>query len=144
MTDVRTLLKREESYAIHALIDIASRPGTNAAAVADRLSMPKAFMAKVLRKLVEAGFIDSQMGRSGGVWLKRPLDEVTMLNVMEAMSGPFVMDTCQAEVLCATQRRTGYCRLNVAYHSAGDQIRNLLGQIRLDALVGRGEAGDAG
>jgi Rrf2 family protein len=135
MQDVRTLLKREESYAIHALIDIAANPGTNASAIAEKLSMPKAFMAKVLRKLVEAGFVDSQMGRSGGVWLATPLREVTMLRVMEAMSGPFVMDTCQAEVLCATQRRKGFCRLNIAYHTVGQQMRALLEGIRLDTLA---------
>lgn len=135
MPDIRTLLKREESYAVHALIDIASNPGTNASAIAEKLSMPKAFMAKVLRKLVEAGFVESQMGRKGGVWLEIPLSEVTLLRVMEAMSGPFVMDTCQAEVLCATQRRKGYCRLNIAYHTVGHQIRALLEGIGLDALA---------
>lgn len=135
MQDIRTLLKREESYAIHALIHIASNPGTNASSIAEQLSMPKAFMAKVLRKLVEAGFVDSQMGRSGGVWLAIPLREVTMLRVMETMSGPFVIDTCQAEVLCATQRRKGYCRLNIAYHTVGQQMRALLEGIRLDTLA---------
>lgn len=137
MEGIRTLLSREESYAVHALIDIAANPGTNAAAIAARLSMPKAFMAKVLRRLVERGFVSSQTGRHGGVWLDRPLTEVSVLRVMEAMSGSFVMDTCQAEVLCATQRRKGYCRLNIAYHTVGGEIRALLDGIRLDALAGR-------
>lgn len=65
MDDLRTLLKREESYAIHALINIAENPGTNAAEIAKRLEMPAAFLAKVMRKLVNAGFVESQMGRSG-------------------------------------------------------------------------------
>lgn len=135
MSDLRTLLKREESHAVHALIDIAAHPGTNAAEVSERLRAPKAFMAKVLRKLVEEGFIESKMGRHGGVWLQTPLAELTILGVMEAISGPFVMDTCQAEVLCATQRRTGVCRLNLAYHTVGQQIRELLEGIRLDTLA---------
>lgn len=135
MNGLRTLLKREESYAIHALIDIAARPGTNASEIADRLDMPKAFMAKVLRRLVDLGFIESQMGRHGGVWLKTPLEELSVLKVVEAVSGAFVLDTCQAEVLCATQRRKGACRLNIAYHTVGSQIRALLEGIRLDALA---------
>lgn len=142
MEGIRTLLSREESYAVHALIDIAAHPGTNAATIAERLSMPKAFMAKVLRKLVEAGFVESQMGRKGGVWLAVPLSEVSVLRVLETMSGAFVMDTCQAEVLCATQRRKGYCRLNVAYHSVGGQIRALLDGIRLDTLADAPPRGD--
>ena len=135
MNGIRTLLSREESYAIHALLNIAANPGTNAATVAEQLSMPKAFMAKVLKRLVDLGYIESQMGRHGGVWLKTPLEQLSVLNVIEAVSGAFVMDTCQAEVLCATQRRKGRCRLNVAYHTVGSQIRALLEGIRLDALA---------
>lgn len=136
MAGIRTLLSREESYAVHALIDVAANPGTNAAAIAERLSMPKAFTAKVLRRLVEHGFVQSQMGRKGGVWLDKPLTEISVLGVLEAMSGDFVMDTCQAEVLCATQRRKGFCRLNVAYHTVGSEIRLLLDGIRLHTLTG--------
>ena len=71
---LRTLLKREESYAVHALLNIAENPGTNAAEIANQLKMPAAFVAKVLRKLVEVGFIESKMGRSGGVTLKVRLE----------------------------------------------------------------------
>ena len=55
------------------------------------------------------------------------------------------MDTCQAEVLCATQRRKGYCRLNIAYHTVGSEIRVLLDGIRLDALAetSTGKSADA-
>ena len=134
-TPLRTLLRREESYAIHALIDVGSHPGTNAAAVAQRLSMPKAFMAKVLRTLVEAGWIESRMGRSGGVWLTADPSTVTLLDVMEATSGPVLLDTCQAEARCATKRRTGTCRLNRAYQTADRAVREALRSVRLADLI---------
>lgn len=132
---LRPLLRREESYAIHALIDVGSHPGTNAAAVARRLSMPKAFMAKVLRTLVEAGWVESRMGRSGGVWLVVDPERVTLLDVMEATSGPVMLDTCQAEARCATQRRTGTCRLNRAYVAADRAVREALRGVRLADLI---------
>lgn len=132
---LRTLLRREESYAIHALIDVGSHPGTNAAAVARRLAMPKAFMAKVLRTLVEAGWVESRMGRAGGVWLTVDPTTLTLLDVMEATSGPVMLDTCQAEVSCATKRRTGSCRLNRAYVAADRAIREALRGVRLADLI---------
>ena len=93
---LRTLLKREESYAVHALLNIAENPGTNAAEIAKQLKMPPAFVAKVLRKLVEVGFIESKMGRSGGVTLKVRLEDISLLNAIEVMSGPIILDTCQS------------------------------------------------
>ena len=132
---IRALLRREESYAIHALLNIAENPGTNAAVIAEQLAMPRAFMSKVLRRLVEAGYIESTMGRNGGVWLKKAPEEVTLLGLIETMSGPLMLDTCEAGATCVTQRRKGYCRLNRAYRAADLQIRMLLQNIRLSDLA---------
>jgi len=134
MNDLRTLLKREESYAIHALINIAEHPGTNAAEIAERLKLPAAFLAKVMRKLVNAGFVESQTGRSGGVSLRVKLDEVSLLSVIEAVSGPLVLDTCQVQARCATQQRKGRCNLKMAWINATLGIREVLGGVKLAQL----------
>lgn len=134
MEELRTLLKRDESYAIHALINIAENPGTNAAEIAEKLKMPPAFMAKVLRKLVTARYIESQMGRSGGVTLIVDPAEVSLLNVIEAISGPLVLDTCQAKTLCATQQRKGHCHLKLVWLSTSVQINALLDGVKLSQL----------
>jgi Rrf2 family protein len=132
---LRTLLKREESYAVHALLNIAENPGTSAAEIAKRLKLPPAFIAKVLRKLVEVGFIESRTGRSGGVTLKVRLESVSLLNVIEAISGPVILDTCQTQTKCATQRRKGHCRLKVVWLETTLDIRDLLEKVKLSRLV---------
>lgn len=131
---LRTLLKREESYAVHALLNIAENPGTNAAKIAKQLKMPAAFVAKVLRKLVEVGFIESKMGRSGGVTLKVRLETLSLLNVIEAMSGPVMLDTCQTQPKCATQRRKGHCHLKAVWLATTIDIRDLLEKVKLSRL----------
>src|SRR5690625_2135484 len=113
--EVRTLLKRDESYAIHALVNIHENPGTNAAVIARHLQIPPAFLAKVLRKLVNAGFIRSRMGRNGGVDLIVSLGDITMLDVIEAVSGRIITDSCQTRELCATQQRKGRCNVKPAW-----------------------------
>lgn len=80
---LRTLLKRDESYAIHALLLLAEEPGLSAAEIAAKLKAPPAFMAKVLSKLAKAGLVESRMGRAGGVRLKALPEEITLLKVME-------------------------------------------------------------
>lgn len=132
---LRTLLRREESYAIHALIYASENPGANAAAMARDLEMPPAFLAKVLRRLVDAGLLSSRMGRGGGVSPVGDTADVTLLDVIEAVSGPFVMDTCEAQIACVTKRRTGRCHLNRAYHRATQEIRAVLGSVRVGDLA---------
>lgn len=134
MDELRTLLKREESYAVHALINIAENPGTNAAEIAEHLKMPAAFLAKVIRKLVNAGFVESRMGRSGGVSLRVSLDEVSILEVIEAVSGSLILDTCQVQGRCANQQRKGRCNLKLAWLDATFGIREVLGGVKLAQL----------
>ena len=136
MEEPRVLLKREEGYAVHALLNIAEKPGTNAAQIAADLQMPPAFMAKVLRKLVLSNFVDSQMGRGGGVTLKVDLANLTLLDIIEAVSGPIVLDPCQTLRRCATQERKGHCRLKLAWFGATQGIREILAGITLEQLAG--------
>ncbi|CAN5797466.1 N/A [soil metagenome] len=132
---VRTLLKREESYAIHALLYVHEYPGASAAQIAADLQLPAAFTAKVLRRLAEAGYVESRKGRSGGVRLARALAELTLLDVIETMSGAVIIDTCQTRGRCATQVRTGSCSLNTIWFALSLQFREALAAVRLDALA---------
>ncbi len=132
---LRTLLKREESYAIHALINIIENPGTNAAEIAERLKFPPAFVAKVLRKLVKAKYIQSKMGRSGGVSIAIDPEKINLLDVMEAVSGVVVLDDCQVKTLCATQQRKGRCKLKMTWLNASFEVRAILAKVTLAQLT---------
>lgn len=144
MNELRTLLRRDESYAIHALISIFENPSTNAAEIAERLSAPPAFMAKVLRKLVKAGYIESRVGRNGGVTLLADLRRLSMLDVIEAVSGPVIMDTCQTRERCATQLRKGHCRLNGAWAITGAAVRSAFAAVLMSSLCDPAVVSEAG
>ncbi len=131
----RTLLRREESYAIHALIYAAENPGAPTAQMAGDLKFPPAFLAKVLRRLSEVGYLDNRTGRKGGITLKVDPAELTLLDVIESVSGPLVLDTCQTKTRCATQERKGYCRLNVAWINASLGLHEVFSSVRLDKLI---------
>lgn len=131
----RTLLRREESYAIHALVYAAENPGAASAQIAADLQMPPAFLSKVLRRLSEVGYVENRQGRNGGVTLVVDPTQLTLLEVIEAMSGPLVLDTCQTKTRCATQQRKGYCRLNVCWVNATLAIQEVLRGVRLAQLM---------
>ncbi|MEJ2667765.1 MAG: Rrf2 family transcriptional regulator [Deinococcales bacterium] len=134
MDDFRTLLRREESYAIHALIYAAENPGASASRMAADLQMPPAFLAKVLRKLSAAHFLESKAGRNGGVTLHVDAARLSLLDIVEAVSGAVVLDTCQTMARCPTQQRLGFCRLNVAWVTTSLAIRETLDRVHLSQL----------
>mgnify|MGYP001770939285 CR=1 FL=1 len=133
-------MKREESYAVHALLAAANTPGIGAAEMAARLQVPPAFLAKVLAKLGKAGLIVSRQGRRGGVWLQARPEDISLLTVIEALSGPLVMDTCQTKPRCATEQRQGFCRLKPVWLESSLRMRDLLGSYRLSQLMDKAPA----
>lgn len=50
--------------------------------------MPERFLLQVLRSLVTHDILRSTRGVEGGYTLQRPADEVTLLEVIEAVEGP--------------------------------------------------------
>lgn len=135
MNDLRTWLRKEESYAIHALIYVAENPGCSAQQLAQDLQMPAAFMAKIMRRLGQAEFIRSQMGRGGGMWLTVDPEQLNVFQIIEAMSGRIVMDQCQTVQRCITQERKGSCRLNGAWFRMAQSVRQGLSEVLLIQLM---------
>lgn len=135
MRALRTLLKREESYGVHALMSAAESPGIPAAEIAQQLQAPPAFLAKVLAKLAKAGLIENRPGRGGGVWLKADPKSISLLSVIEALSGPVVMDTCQTKPRCATEQRRGFCYLKPVWNESSRKVREVLGSYTLDQMM---------
>lgn len=132
---MRTLLKREESYALHALLLLAEEPGLSAQEVAEKLKAPPAFMAKVLQKLARAGLVESRVGRKGGVWLKEPPEAISLLRVMEALSGPVALDLCATLRRCPTEERRGFCYLKPNLVRMNLELRKTLAGLTLAELL---------
>lgn len=81
-------MSRAASYAFHALAYMAQMKTTNPVQshkIAEERGIPKRFLLKVLKPLVDARILDSVKGPSGGYRLARALNDVTVLEVIEAV-----------------------------------------------------------
>lgn len=63
--------------------------------IAAYLNESSAYLAKVLRLLVRAGILRAERGVAGGVFLSRPSQEITLLQIVEACQGIIHGDYCQ-------------------------------------------------
>src|SRR4051812_41869900 len=83
-------LTRASSYALHALAYMAQMKSTKPIAshkIAEERGIPERFLLKVLKPLVTVRVLESVKGPNGGYRLARPLNDVTLLEVVEAVEG---------------------------------------------------------
>ena len=84
-------LTRASSYAIHALVFMAAQKKNRPVAshhIAKARGIPERFLLKVLKPLVSARVLHSIKGPNGGYRLARAPNEITILEVLEAVDGP--------------------------------------------------------
>jgi Rrf2 family protein len=83
-------------YALRAVVYLAQNAGqartTEDIARATRL--PQAYLAKVLQRLVHAEIVRSQRGLGGGMALAKTPEELTILEVVNAVDPIKRIDTC--------------------------------------------------
>jgi Rrf2 family protein len=76
-------------YAVVAMAELArsgDRP-VPIAAVAERRGMPVQFLVQLFSTLRRSGLLESYRGTKGGYALARPANEITVLEVVQALDG---------------------------------------------------------
>jgi Rrf2 family transcriptional regulator, cysteine metabolism repressor len=84
-------LSRTVSYAVRATLQLAqSDPSTPVpcSRLASEGEMPERFLLQILRVLVTHGILRSTRGVDGGYALTKPADQISLLEVIEAIDGP--------------------------------------------------------
>src|SRR3954452_24623634 len=85
-------LSRASSYALHAEAFMAGRKDNTKAVASHHIAaargIPDRFLLKVLKPLVSARILLSLKGPNGGYRLARKAEEISMLDVLEAVDGP--------------------------------------------------------
>ena len=83
-------ISAKADYAVRAAIHLASvsEGPTTTEAIATAQGIPAKFLEAIMTSLKQAGVVRSQRGPSGGFWLSRPADSITVADVIRAVDGP--------------------------------------------------------
>ena len=90
-------LSRPVDYALRAMRLLATLPADAEATrstLSERLAAPEPFLAKVMRRLAVAELVESRRGVGGGFRLSRPPEQISMLQVVEAVEGSAGLNAC--------------------------------------------------
>jgi Rrf2 family protein len=127
-------LSRTVAYAVRATLQLAksdSAAPVPCSQLASEGNMPERFLLQILRSLVTHGILRSTRGVDGGYSLVRPPQEVSLLEVIEAIEGPLnTGDPTAAGMSESTQ-----AALQQALRSVTDNSRRQLEAIKLSQLL---------
>jgi Rrf2 family protein len=90
-------ITRQADYAVRAVLYL-SQLGTDRRAATSQIAheqqIPPSFLAKIVSQLSVAGLLQTSRGARGGVALARPPAEISLLEVVEAIDGPILLNEC--------------------------------------------------
>ena len=122
------------SLAMHTMALLAAYPDQALATrdMASSLRVSEAHLAKVMQRLGRAGLVNSFRGPKGGFSLAKPGDQITLLDVFQAVEGPLQPPGC----LLGKPACQGDCILGGLLSRIGQEVRDYFSRTRLSDLNG--------
>jgi len=93
-------ITRQADYALRAMIYLTQKDPDERAStsrIAEVKKIPPSFLAKIISQLAIAGLIHTSRGARGGVSLARPPEDISILEVIEAIDGPIQLNQCTSD-----------------------------------------------
>jgi Rrf2 family protein len=112
-------LSHTTGYAIKALgcLDGPSPSSRLIADVAKHAGVPRPYLAKIVNSLVRNGLVATKRGYKGGISLARSAEEISLLEVVEAVEGKGWIGDCLLGLEACTSQR------NCPTHDLWERIR---------------------
>jgi Rrf2 family protein len=128
-------LTRAGDHAIRALLVLLRQPAggrLTSYRLAEETRIPAEFLRKILSALARAKILRSVRGPTGGVRLARKPEDISLLDVVEAVEGPVSLNECtRTPPACP---RVQHCVVHPLWKKAQDQLRQTLAGASLASL----------
>lgn len=129
-------LGRKGEYAVRAIFYMCLKPFGSVISkreISANMDIPEKFLAKIAEDLKRAGIIEIVQGSKGGFRLIRKPEEISLLMVVEAISGRIFLNDCILRPEGCN--RSDFCTVNKVWRKAVEQLRDVLGNARFSDLV---------
>lgn len=123
MTDYGTLVLSE--------LGADAESPTPAGDIAARIGLGGATVSKLLKRLAQAGLVNSQRGSNGGYTLARAASDISAAEIIDAIEGPVAITDCAADQHCDLE---AVCGVGSAWQDINRAIRAALEAISLENL----------
>jgi Rrf2 family protein len=136
--EVQNLMQvtRATDYAVRIMVELATlSPGDKVQLneLIESTGVRGSFLSKVVQRLVHAGMVSSHRGTRGGFSLRVSGEEVTLLDVIEAIEGPTQMNLCLGSGPGC--ERKSWCGVHPIWKKAQSAFVQELGSVSIARLA---------
>lgn len=129
-------LTKQTNYAVRILMYCAGNEGnlSRIPDIADAYGLSQTFLFKILKPITDHEFVESVRGRSGGIRLARPANEIRLDQIVRVTEDSFAMADCfeGGETDCPLVQA---CALNSAWSEALEAFFKVLETYTVADLV---------
>ncbi|HPM37531.1 MAG TPA: Rrf2 family transcriptional regulator [candidate division Zixibacteria bacterium] len=121
-------LSRKSDYALRAVRHISNLPPGKLGSInsiSEAESVPREFLAKILKDLTRSGILVSYQGVTGGYRLAHNPKDVSFLDVIEAIDGPLHLNLCTETKTCTCEQFNA-CQLRGFWESQEKMFKKAL------------------
>ena len=129
------IFSKKCEYGLQAVLYLAAKENGDVIPVdeiANKLSIPKEFVSKILQSLTESGIVYSKKGKSGGFALAKAPQKIRLIDIVAAIDGLGMFNSCvlgfpkcSPENPCPLHEKWGTLRSN-AYDMLTDETLDQL------------------
>jgi Rrf2 family protein len=133
-------LTRAGEYAVRTVLYLANKDRHQVVGrleIAKEMDIPAQFLSKIMQQLSRAGLLEIVQGSKGGMRLRVLPDEVSLLDVVEAVEGEIFLNDCIMSP--ASCRRSPQCSVHKVWEHARNQLRKCLAEASFSRLMADGE-----
>jgi FeS assembly SUF system regulator len=122
-------------YATVVLATLAGAPGRvhSASELAESAGLELPTVSKVLKPLAHAGLVESFRGANGGYRLARAAADISLIEVVEAIEGPFGMTECSGEH--SSCELESHCGVRGNWRHINDVVADALRSVSLAQML---------
>ncbi len=129
-------LTQRADYAVRMMVDLACMSDNRHVSIgeiAQRQNLPTPFMAKIASQTAAAGLLSTRRGTGGGLAIARPADEITLLQIIEAIDGTLALNRCTFEPSqCPDSDK---CAVHPIWKKAQQQLNELMASSLLSEIA---------
>ncbi len=131
-------ITQEADYALRIVYLLAKNEGAiGSANIAASVGVTERFTIKILRKLMQDGIVESRKGVKGGYRLVANPADVSMLRVLEVISGPLEISRCLDSAYECTQNgsQKKCCAFHLIFGQINKTIADKLRQVTMETVT---------